>query len=385
MRTLLLFGSKVSPAPDVVALTKAVLHAPMYCMTCGDFARGQNPQPVLLRDIDYSRLVPRLLKRIQIEFARYQQRKPDDITYEEIGSICWQLMREQESGLLTNPALGAFCEQLEREFSSELPTRLTTPEMFAELVRGAVKWLTTSIILNLRDCNVPPMALEDFFRRFRLDSSSFAIATLNHDVLLEKALNGFGALNLGFGGSSPLQNFDPTFLHGDNGLRLIKLHGSIDWRWAPDRREYVRVLDFTVPAARNLGDPILLIGTNNKPEEYTREIFPHFFHAFQNELYQCSRLLVSGYGFKDGGVNRRIIDWLHYCKGGKMLVIHPDPESLHGSLVPYSMRQALETATVVDPDDSLSGFGAGVSILPIRFEQAAQSPWDRFVEGFLAS
>ncbi|MFT3830629.1 MAG: hypothetical protein QM691_13080 [Opitutaceae bacterium] len=67
MRTLLLFGSKVSPAPDVMALTKAVPHVPMYRMTCGGFARGQDPQPVLQRNIDYSRLVPRLLKRIQTD------------------------------------------------------------------------------------------------------------------------------------------------------------------------------------------------------------------------------------------------------------------------------------------------------------------------------
>lgn len=383
MRTLLLFGSKVSPAPDVVAITKAVLHDPMYRMTCGGFARGQNPQPVLLHEIDYSRLVPKLLKRIQIEFARYQQRKPADITYEEIGSVCWQLMREQESGLLTNPALGAFCEQLEHEFSMELPTRLTTPEMFAELVRGAVEWLTTSVILNLRDCRMSPVALTDFFGRFRPDPGGFGIATLNHDLFLEQALDTFGPLNLGFGGSAPLQGFDPNILHGDNGLRLIKLHGSIDWRWAPDRREYVRVLDFDDRAAQNLGDPLLLVGTANKPEEYTRDVFPHLFHAFQNELYSCSRLLVSGYGFKDGGVNRRISDWLHLDKHGRMLVIHPDPESLHDSLVPYSIRQALEAAAIAD--DATDRFGAGVSILPVGFEQAAQPPWDRLVAGFLAS
>ena len=72
----------------------------------------------------------------------------------------------------------------------------------------------------------------------------------------------------------------------------------------------------------------MLIGTYNKIIDYTWGIFVAMTSNFYQSLVESNTLIVSGYGFRDEGINSIINYWRYSNNNNKIKVIHPNPEEL---------------------------------------------------------
>lgn len=174
------------------------------------------------------------------------------------------------------------------------------------------------------------------------------LVSLNHDGLTETYLSAHRILD-GFVEFSPgVALFDPNIFDSDEAfrIRLLKLHGSIDWfRYKhPTAKEdlvlRVRLKDrdhVKGPNGENLLPPqnrLLLAGTTNKELAYGSGLFIELMFQFQKRLKETELLIVSGYGFADKGINNRLWAWLDSRPGNRMVVLHDDIGELRRNAMP---------------------------------------------------
>ena len=166
---------------------------------------------------------------------------------------------------------------------------------------------------------------------------------LNHDRVAEKALAEAG-LEVADGftrGAGDVTFWTDIF---ERPLRHFHLHGSITWfqRNLPeepwrglvvarsttndpyhDRDGAGELLEF--PAD---GRPVLLTGTFDKPLAYDSTIYADQHYQFHAALREADAAVVIGYGFRDKGINARLIGWWHRARDHRMVVVHGDVEAL---------------------------------------------------------
>jgi hypothetical protein len=174
-----------------------------------------------------------------------------------------------------------------------------------------------------------------FFDALQLSfNGSVDIFTPNHDRLLEKCFRNLGILFTdGYGEEleDGTRIWTPQALQNENFTKLIKLHGGLDWYYVShnyilsDISKYNAVYGSHI--AYNIA-PNILAGTYNKIQDYTRGIFNWLYCEFRRQLRLANRLVVSGYGFGDYGINTAIWEWLYLNKENRIVIIHREPEEL---------------------------------------------------------
>ena len=169
-----------------------------------------------------------------------------------------------------------------------------------------------------------------------------SISTLCHDTHVETFLSNQGiALSDGF---SESQN-GVRYWNGDfaSNIAFIKLHGSVNWfRLRPDDGErhderigipvngdywHTRTDDNILQSPLD-GRPLLLIGTFNKITNYSSGIFRELHYHFRSSISKADQIIICGYGFADKGINAEITGWYYKKRGRRLVIIHPDPDSL---------------------------------------------------------
>ncbi|NHZ87167.1 MAG: hypothetical protein GWP19_15055 [Planctomycetia bacterium] len=173
--------------------------------------------------------------------------------------------------------------------------------------------------------------------------SLISIMSLNHDLAIEKYLT---CNNIEYDDGFEVRNRKlpewRSFKNNDPNLKLLKLHGSINWfsvqlRDSIKRNTIMRVPNNIYPERLyevhnsidiGIGRPELLIGTFNKMWGYLSGIFEEQYFAFINSLSSTSIVLVSGYGFGDKGINTKLHNWLNSTHSSKMIIIHPNKRNL---------------------------------------------------------
>jgi hypothetical protein len=183
------------------------------------------------------------------------------------------------------------------------------------------------------------------------------VVTLNHDTLLERTFRENGIeVEDGFGDDRDAPVGVPVWVgyaleKPVPRVRLVKLHGSIDW-WtiAPPEKgsdivarveEPFRLVDHTgtlwdTPDAR----PRMLIGTTNKMLDYVRPLNIDRLAVFRRSLLRCHGVVVSGYSFRDKGVNGLLADWC-WRRSGQLVVVAPGVTS---AAPPDTARGAIRRA-----------------------------------------
>jgi NAD-dependent SIR2 family protein deacetylase len=148
------------------------------------------------------------------------------------------------------------------------------------------------------------------------------IATLNYDLAIE----GAGML----GGVVVTTGIDDWISTGrwtwpSDGIRLLKLHGSIDWAWQPEQpidgqlpRGRVVVTDTPVD---DLRPPVVVFGQRGKLR--AEGPFLGLLAEFEKQLAVASRLIVIGYSFRDDHVNELIRRWIAEDIDRTVLVVDP--------------------------------------------------------------
>jgi hypothetical protein len=138
------------------------------------------------------------------------------------------------------------------------------------------------------------------------------VATLNYDLTIETACASVG-IEWGHGvdgwGTSGLLTWP------DNGVHLIKLHGSIDWRYEPNAGLTAGVEPST---NRNAA---LVFGRREKLR--AAGPFLQLFEHFRATLRGHTDLVVVGYAFADEHVNKIIDQWMAADAERRILLVEP--------------------------------------------------------------
>lgn len=270
--------------------------------------------------------------------AYYQHE--DHVTYEDLASMVWQL-DQSERGEWDNPALGPLIDTLRIPCGGGVGQAAHRAKGY---LRDVVRYA-----LEREPVTFTPLAfVVDATRAVNVGRCS--IFTLNHDLFIEKTLRRAGVtFTDGFVSTSSMGALWKPEVFDEPGVRtrLYKLHGSISWRLMGDhtgRSVVLRTPDGpTVPRPvgtdgrplREWEPAVLLLGIHAKVFHYLQALFADLFWAFRQHLRTVAHsVVVCGYGFGDKFINATLLDWLADADGRRLIVVHPDPDSLKGDARP---------------------------------------------------
>jgi hypothetical protein len=158
--------------------------------------------------------------------------------------------------------------------------------------------------------------------RFAADPRRATVATLNYDLSVERSGEAAGvAVNTGIDHWVNSGRWDwPA-----TGVRLLKLHGSIDWAWENDPPDEGRLPSRYVKqvsaSTSDVSAPAMVFGLRGKLR--AEGPFLSLLSEFESHLERSSRLVVIGYSFRDDHVNQAIRRWAFEDRGSQIVLIDP--------------------------------------------------------------
>lgn len=347
-RAVFLLGAGVSldaGMPSTSQLTAKVLE--------GAVARGMEshyrlasaqPSSPQNGSLDYIGLVMALMRELKSEVDAFYSGYPGRVAnYEDIYYLAVQIA-EAMSGEYDNPALRLLVDRLApilAPFFAPVHRGTTAEEMLMEAGNETVRYIEDTVWQSLagapaRNSVMPPVV--DAANDEGLDGLD--VFTLNHDTVLEESLrsaeipfaDGFAERQ---GSVCP---WDMALLRsGSAKIRLIKLHGSVDWcyygglglaKTVDGDMYHFKLPDGTIGKGWGPGHPTILCGTFNKMLEYLRGPFFDLHLLFREALDPVDLLVVSGYSFGDKGINNRLWEWIADDRGRRLVVVHENQEAL---------------------------------------------------------
>lgn len=161
------------------------------------------------------------------------------------------------------------------------------------------------------------------------------IFTLNHDTLIEQFLEK-NCIKYSDGFAKEYCNdfweFNNDFESSNSKVRIFKLHGSINWYfdqyYKGEGRKYIKCKDHLnikdkIRVSEELEKlPSSFLTGYDKHERYIDGMYGDLYYQFHKALLENNRLLVSGYGFGDYGMNRILITWLDRHKENQLILLH---------------------------------------------------------------
>jgi hypothetical protein len=152
---------------------------------------------------------------------------------------------------------------------------------------------------------------------------SLTIATLNYDRSIENAAELTG---------EPCDTGIETWLSRgalkwpNAGLRLLKLHGSIDWVFQPnqtwDELPFQQIRKVTPDEKRYYDSPAVVFGEAGKLR--SEGPYLELLLAWATQLQEANRLVIVGYSFRDAHVNEVIARWFNADVLRRIVVLDPD-------------------------------------------------------------
>jgi hypothetical protein len=280
-----------------------------------------------------------LLKEEVIRF--YSQRQEDDnllFSYEDIYYLARQI-KDYADGAQDNPAILSFIERIlpsiESHFSGTIEETIEKWEL-KDISRETVHYIR-DVVRGMLKKEPEELNYLSFIREAWKACEAVDIFTLNHDMVIERYLkkecipfvDGFGKENGG------VRHWDPSlFENGVKQVRLLKLHGAVNWFLFRPRDgmvldDRVSIKDGYSWDAEGLipmgGHSEILIGTYNKLIDYANEVFIDLRHLFYQFLLSTHHVVICGYSFSDHGINK-MLDSCLKLPGRKFVVIDPQAE-----------------------------------------------------------
>ena len=275
-----------------------------------------------------------LLRWLEVQIKRrYGSDAPRSVHYENLYFLAKQLLDDLDDEY-SNPALRPFVESA---FEQVLPHVSVGGDTASEKLRRLAEWVTISIrstvVQSIRNHKATRFDHLDFMLEGikTADVQNPAILTLNHDTLVEKILtkNHMDFAD-GFSREANIVGVREwetrQLLRVSKGVRLLKLHGGINWyRFRPlgmqtHLEDYFGIrTPHHSPAARDASDrphhaldelPVFLIGAWDKLARYTDSLYLELYYAAFEALASANTLIAVGYGFGDKGINKLVADWM---------------------------------------------------------------------------
>lgn len=155
--------------------------------------------------------------------------------------------------------------------------------------------------------------------------SGLTITTLNYDLSIEHAAASAG-VPLTTGIDDWVAN--GTWTWPTAGIRLLKLHGSINWAWSQTQHRdgHLPRQVVTVDPGDHTARPALIFGQRDKLK--AEGPFLGLLAEFEMQLASARRLVAIGYSFRDDHVNELIRRWASEDIARTILVVDPNwPEA----------------------------------------------------------
>jgi hypothetical protein len=178
------------------------------------------------------------------------------------------------------------------------------------------------------------------------------IATLNYDLTVEQA-----ATSAEVPLSTGIEDIEMGGRVGwpDEGVRLLKLHGSIDWAWQDARMEdgylpfdYVGKIE---PPEKRVSRPALIFGRRGKLR--ADGPFLALLAEFEDYLSRSDQLIAIGYSFRDDHVNEVLRRWIAEDRSRHLTVVDPGwPEGMDwdGDFREQMNRHLVPGSWLAEPD-----------------------------------
>ena len=293
-----------------------------------------------------TRLANNMARRLHAEaeryYSAYHQRS---VNYEDLFYLANQAS-DDLSGEMENPAIRAFVNELK----SDMLPLINTSQNFEydklnSLLSETCNYIADIVWRSLGTIEPKLLGQLNLIAHACDSTNVTSISTLCHDTHVEMFLREKGiALSDGF--SKP--EADVRYWNGDfssdGKTPFLKLHGSVDWfHLCPAGGDWYDVRIGIIPPNVYCyrtqthegvrqdpfdGRPLLLIGTFNKISEYSSGVFRELHYRFRSTISKADQMILCGYGFGDKGINAEIIEWYYDKRGRRLIIIHPDTDSL---------------------------------------------------------
>ncbi len=329
------FGSGISypsKADSVGAITEHLLNGTWRWVTEGRYVsanksdapdlRVQNLQGFIRCVHDY--IAPRL-----------GDRPAGECNYEDLYAVLSEL-REHVKNNVPNPLFDEAAKALvaaSADFVAFYADSKIEPP-FAALCADAMKLVQWVVYFRLSDIpqrkGLEPVAAVAGAPQVR----ELDIFTLNHDLLVEQELEAADIkLAHGFGKQGPrYREFDGTWVPNGKPVRVLKLHGSLNW-FLGDFKTYGQYVSAESDAYHLLAEngdqvnllrdwmPLFLTGTRAKEDTYGLDLIGEIFAKFREFSSNHRTIIFSGYGWRDHGINERLLQWVYDTPTNKMVIL----------------------------------------------------------------
>lgn len=330
--------------PSTREITSVVISgAGYYRHTDDNFYRGELQMG---RDV-----VQKVVRYLEVLFREASVFYGDDggrpVNYEDIAYLSIQIRDNRTES--ENPAVQAFIEKILPEVAPYFLSETMDP--LDEAKPGGLFWEAANYIKCVVWNELSRFAKSRAHLNCLVDAcrssevSSVDIFSLNHDMLIERALE-YSGIKYVDGFRLPVNGVrywrPQLYEQPDSPPRLFKLHGSVNWFRFRDNEKTGRN-PYGIPIGQDHfhtrapnGEmqwpmdscPELLVGTFNKTVAYNSGIFAEVHNLFFRSLPGVDLLIVAGYGFGDKGINSRVVDFMADRPSKKMFVIDPDLNGL---------------------------------------------------------
>lgn len=342
MRKGYLLGSGVSCAcgyPSTNQLTDAALEGSEFHFGPNEVFTNNRKLGVRIGGSAILQFVTSLLRELEFSFPDYCSKfRRRTATYEDLFSVIAQV-RDFIWGKFDNPAIRPMADRL-LKCADHIVSSSNDPDAGEwsgqDVILHACNYIRDVVWIKLSDCK-PDRSKIEGLTSFLLDRSPHPIDiyTSNHDLLLYDELMRRGVrVETGFvdGGGGLHYWRQEAIWKSDASVRLAHLHGALTWRIFRSNRSVRPVWpDFsTLPDPPRFEEerPLILCGTVSKLLEYSLGVFSELNAALYAMLDSVDKLVISGFGFGDQGINNRVIEWFHGDAGRSILIIHHDESKL---------------------------------------------------------
>ena len=350
-----LFGAGVSlPSglPKTDELTDIVLKGENIVRISGKYFYSDNPEQFSYNyENEYVNRIKKLFHVLQNYFGNHYSFMNRRMNYEDYFYMI-DSMHSDENMEFENPLVEYFSDHLFKvhsylfeplcDFYSSI-NLITLMSEAKNYIRDIVAFYLGKIPDNLCQFNL--------LNEVNADSNyhKIFVSTLNHDLLIEEFfLKNCIKFSEGFTDKNKETKVWDNEAFTDR-FNLLKLHGSINWSRFDSNDPYEKKVCIYKSTRRTSGEesPVIIVGSFNKLKDYSHGAFFDLQCLFSEFLSYSDRLIISGYGFGDQGINSRIINWLYGSRDRKIIVIHKNEDELFR----YS-RPAINTVWENDKKDN---------------------------------
>lgn len=210
--------------------------------------------------------------------------------------------------------------------AKQLITRLIDARTRASATGATYRRLAEAMLVELRSLVATTRKKVAYLDP--LVKNAGTVATLNYDLAVEQAAEAAGIpLTTGIDQWVSRGRFNEW---PSAGVRLLKLHGSINWGWkrveSRDGHLPRDMLEVTADSSEDPGRPALIFGQRGKLR--AEGPFLGLLAEFEQALARASHLIVIGYSFRDDHVNELVRRWTAEDSTRTLLIVDPFfPES----------------------------------------------------------